>query len=111
MKAKFNQQHKAVLDALLLNKPGVTAGRMFGYPAYYAGKKMCVCLYEQGVGVKLPADTVSKLLETDKNSVPFQPMGRPKMKEWIQINLTDSEAYRNYESLFQQSVDFLLAQQ
>ena len=29
---------------------------MFGFPAYYVGKKLCICLYEQGVGVKLPGE-------------------------------------------------------
>jgi len=53
--AKFSTQHKNVLDDMLLGKPHVRAGKMFGYPAYYAGRKLCICLYEQGVGVKLPA--------------------------------------------------------
>ncbi len=51
--ANFNSEHKAVLDELLLSQPNVRSGKMFGYPAYYAGKKLCICLYEQGVGVKL----------------------------------------------------------
>jgi hypothetical protein len=54
---------------------------MFGFPAYYAGKKLCICLYEQGIGVKLPEQSAARLLEADRNVVPFRPMGN------ISVNL------------------------
>ncbi len=108
---KFSVNHKAVLDDLLLDNAHVKAGKMFGYPAYYAGEKLCICLYEKGVGVKVPETTASDLLKRDNNIIPFQPMGKPKMREWIQINLKDSEEYRNYEDIFQTSINYLLKQQ
>ena len=107
----FNPKHKVVLDDLLLGHPKIRAGKMFGYPAYYADKKLCICLYEQGVGVKLPEASAAKLLETDKNIVPFQPLGRPKMREWVQINLKRSGDYQKYRAVFDESITFLLAQQ
>jgi hypothetical protein len=55
--ANFNPNHKIVLDNLLLSHPLVRAGKMFGFPAYYVGKKLCICLYEDGVGIKLPASS------------------------------------------------------
>ncbi len=109
--ANFNSDHKAVLDDLLLNLPEVRAGKMFGFPAYYVGKKLSICLYEQGVGIKLPEQSATKLLETDQNAVPFRPLGKPKMREWIQINLSNSENYRNYKSVFEESIRYLLTQQ
>jgi hypothetical protein len=109
--ANFNSDHKAVLDDLLLGNPLVKPGKMFGYPAYYAGEKLCICLYEQGVGIKLPEQSAAKLLDADQNVVPFQPMGRPKMREWIQINLTTSEDYHQYAPVFNESIHFVLAQQ
>ena len=108
--ANFNPEHKAIIDKLLLSNPNVQAGKMFGFPAYYAGKKLCICLYEQGVGVKLPEQTAAKLLKTDKNVVPFQPMGRRKMREWVQINLSHSEDYRKYQAVFDESIHHVLAQ-
>ena len=51
----FNPKHKEVLDSVLLQMPGVVAGTMFGYPAYYINKKLFACLYEEGVGIKVPA--------------------------------------------------------
>ena len=109
--ADFNPQHKAVLDDLLHGYPNVRPGKMFGFPAYYAGGKLCICLYEQGVGVKLPEQSAAKLLKTDRNVIPFQPMGRRKMREWVQINLGRSEDYRQYKSVFEESVRHVLAQQ
>jgi hypothetical protein len=109
--ANFNPAHKAVLDALLLGNPLVRSGKMFGFPAYYAGKKLCICLYEEGVGVKVPERIAAKLLETDPNTVPFRPMGKPRMREWVQVNLSRAEDYRQYASLFDESIRHVLAQQ
>ncbi len=104
----FNPSHKTVLDELLLGHPLVRAGKMFGYPAYYVGKNLAICLYEQGVGIKLPAQTVAQLLAADLNAVPFQPLGRPKMREWVQINLENSDDYRQYQSVFEESIRFVV---
>lgn len=60
--ANFNPEHKAVLDDLLLGHPAVRPGKMFGFPAYYAGRKLCICLYEEGVGLKIPEQTAVRLL-------------------------------------------------
>jgi hypothetical protein len=84
---------------------------MFGFPAYYVGKKLSICLYEEGVGVKLPQQTVARLLQTDPNASPFQPMGKPKMREWLQINLERSEDYRAYLPLFEEAIRHVQGQQ
>jgi len=107
----FNSEHKTVLDDLLLGHPQVRSGKMFGFPAYYAGKKLCICLYEQGVGVKLPEKSAEKLLAADRNVIPFRPLGKPQMREWIQINLSRSEEYRKYKAVFAESIRYLLSQQ
>ena len=107
----FNSDHKLVLDELLLPLPNVRAGKMFGFPAYYAVKKLCICLYENGVGVKIPAQTAQRLLHTDPNTIPFQPLGKHVMREWVQINLVNSAGYLAYLPVFQESVNYVLALQ
>ena len=102
----YNEKHKKVLDAMLLGLPGVRAGKMFGYPAYYVDDKLFACVYGSGVGVKVPEDFAAGLLKRPY-IVPFQPMGKPKMKEWIQINRQRSEDYRNDLEIFQLSVEFV----
>jgi len=105
---KYNDYHKAVLDDMLMGHPAVRPGKMFDYPAYFAGEKLSICLCEGGVGVKVPEETARKLLESDPNVIPFQPLGRPKMREWIQINLDNSDDYRGYLKLFEESIKFVL---
>lgn len=107
----FNPAIQAVLDEMLLGYAGVRAGKMFGFPAYYAGAKLCICLYEQGVGVKLPEISASRLLESDANVVPFQPLGRARMRAWVQINAAPPEAYREYRAVFEESIGYVLGQQ
>ncbi|MGZ7109162.1 MAG: hypothetical protein ACXVHW_09355, partial [Methanobacterium sp.] len=67
-------------------------GKMFGYPAYYVNKKLFACLYEDGVGIKVPEDNANEL-NGSEGITPFQPLGRRKMREWIQINREKSEDY------------------
>jgi hypothetical protein len=109
--ANFNPEHKAVLDDLLLGHPAVRPGRMFGFPAYYAGRKLCICLYEEGVGLKIPEQTAVRLLKEDPHVIPFQPYGKRIMREWIQINVRGSEEYRQYQAVFEESIEHVLAQQ
>lgn len=105
-KMDFNVEHKKVLDALLLHLPDVTAGKMFGYPAYYAHRKLFACVYGDGVGIKVPEDVANHLLSKE-NVVPFQPMGKSKMREWIQINRSLSEDYKLDQEIFQCAVQFV----
>ena len=97
---------KPALDVLLLNMPGVTAGKMFGYPAYYVNGKLFACIYDEGVGVKVPEAVASKLL-AKQHIVPFQPLGKPKMREWIQINRARPADYRKNIGIFRASVEFV----
>jgi hypothetical protein len=102
----FNPHHKEVLDAILLKVPGVVAGTMFGYPAYYVNKKLFACLYEEGAGIKVPTE-VAESLVGKKGIIRFQPKGRKPMKEWIQINHERSEDYRRDEEILKISVEYV----
>jgi hypothetical protein len=106
VKPKANERHKQALDALLLGWPKVTVGKMFGYPAYYVNGKMFACVYGEGVGVKVPEELANALLSND-NIVPFQPMGRPRMGEWVQINRVRSEDYELDMDIFRASAEFV----
>lgn len=98
--------HKAILDSLLLNMPSVAEGKMFGYAAYYVNGKLFACIYGEGVGVKVPEEVANNLL-SEKHVVPFQPLGKPKMREWIQINRARSADYRKDINIFRTSVEFV----
>jgi predicted DNA-binding protein (MmcQ/YjbR family) len=106
---EFSQNHKAVLDEMLLDDPRVKTGKMFGYPAYYVGKKLAICLYGNGVGLKVPENRAAALIEENENIIPFQPLGSRRMREWIQINLTDSKAYQEYRDVLEESLDYVFS--
>lgn len=93
---------------MLLTITGVIPGKMFGYPAFYFHNKLFACLYEEGVGIKVPKDLADDLIGKE-GIIPFQPMGRAKMKEWIQINRTSSEEYLQDMSVFEASMRFILS--
>jgi hypothetical protein len=103
---KFNIEHKRVLDSFLLKIPGVVPGKMFGYPAYYINKKLFACLYENGVGVKIPRNKANELIGK-KGIINFQPLGRAKMREWIQINREISEDYLKEQEIFDISIKYV----
>jgi hypothetical protein len=102
----YEAKHKEALDALLLGLPGVRAGKMFGYPAYYVNDRLFACVYGSGVGVKVPANLAAELLQRPQ-IIPFQPLGKPAMKEWVQINHSWSADYRQDLEIFQAALEFV----
>jgi len=72
------------LDALLLRAPDVRRGRMFGDPAYYVGGRMFACVHGDVVGIKLPEQVAADLVVRGE-AQPFQPHGKRRMREWIQL--------------------------
>ena len=105
-KPSVEPDRKTILDTLLLKLPGVVEGKMFGYAAYYVKGKLFACIYGDGVGVKVPEEIASTLL-LEKHVVPFQPLGKPKMPEWIQINRARPADYRKDIGIFRASVEFV----
>jgi hypothetical protein len=105
-KARYKVELKAVLDDLLLALPGVSAGVVFGLPCYKVNTGVFATLYDDGVGIKLPAARVSELLEKP-GFVPFQPSGRNRGKEFVQIHHDDPEDYRPDLALFQESMRYV----
>ena len=72
------------LSRRLVGEEDVRQGSMFGCPAWFVGRRLFVCVYGEVVGLKLPAPVVSEL-EHAPGFIPFQPMGKPRMREWIAI--------------------------
>lgn len=106
--ADFNPKHREVLDGMLLDIPGVKAGKMFGLPGYYIDGKLFACVWEDGVSLKVPEKVREELLKK-RGVVPFVPMeGRP-MKEWVLINRKDSRDYLKLEDAFISSVEYVLS--
>ncbi len=88
--SKFSPEIKIVLDQLLLGIPGVTQGKMLGYLAYYIRDKLFACIYENGMGIKVPGKKAEDLAGRPGFTY-FQPLGRAKMKSWIFLERGDPE--------------------
>jgi hypothetical protein len=100
---------KAQLDALLLKLPGVSARKINGLHAYFVSDKMFACISGDGIGLRLPAATVTELWFSRNNIVAFQPGGMASSREWIQINRAEAAEYEKDLELFQTSLEFVKA--
>ena len=100
---------KALIDALLLKLPGVSARKINGLDAYFVSDRMFACISGRGVGLRLPAATAAELRFSRDNVVPFQPAGMASSREWIQIDRAEAAEYENDLQLFQASLEFVKA--
>ena len=100
---------KALIDALLLKLPGVSAKKIGGLDAYLVSDKMFACISGNGVGLRLPAATATDLQFSRSNVVPFQPGGMASSREWIQIDRAEAAEYEQDLELFRASLEFVKA--
>ena len=100
---------KALIDALLLKLPGVSARKIKGLDAYFVSDRMFACISGLGIGLRLPAATATELQFSRDNVVPFQPAGMTSSREWIQIDRADAADYEKDLELFQVSLEFVKA--
>jgi len=77
----FRADLQPFLAEFIEHHRGLRIGRMFGLPAGYAGRRMFVCLIEDGLIVKLPQHVAKDELRAGKAS-PFVRRGRPS-RLWI----------------------------
>lgn len=103
---KFNEDNKKVLDEIFGGLPGVRLGKAFGYLGYYLGKKMIACVYEEGLGIKVPSDLAQKLL-ADGRSLPFKPYGRHTMRQWVFVVHENPEDYKKDMDIISAAVEYI----
>ena len=95
-----------VLSRLLLSRPDVAPRKMFGFPAFYTAGKLFACVVGDGVGLKLPEDSVQRF-EGKPGVTPFQPYGKPKMREWIHLRHHRAGSFSKEASLLEASIAFV----
>ena len=96
----------AALLALASELPGAVAGKMFGYPAVYAGRRLFACAYWDGLAMKLPATTVAAVLASPGFG-PFRPYGKATMREWVHVRATRASGVREQLDLLRESLRFV----
>ncbi|MES2364947.1 MAG: hypothetical protein V4563_03560 [Pseudomonadota bacterium] len=98
---------KALIDALLLKLPSVSARKISGLDAYFVSDKMFACISGDGIGLRLPAATATELQFSRGDVVPFQPGGLASTREWVQIDRAEAAEYEKDLELFQTSLEFV----
>ena len=98
---------KALIDALLLKLPSVSARKISGLDAYFVSDKMFACISGDGIGLRLPAATATELQFSRGDVVPFQPGGLASTREWVQIDRAEAAVYEKDLDLFQTSLEFV----
>ena len=108
--ASAESRHKAIIDSLLLEIPGVEAREMSGFPSYFINKRMFACIHGGGVGIRLPVSTARDLQFSRADVVPFQPHGKASSREWVQVNHDDPSDYEKDLEIFRSSIEFVKAE-
>ena len=91
MSAEFDGNLLVAVERALKKFPVVRRGKMFGYPAFYVGRKMFACVYRRIIGLKLPAERAAALVSSGTGFIWFQPYGRRAMREWVQVDASHAE--------------------
>lgn len=103
---KYDPELQGLLDDLLLEMPDITAAMIFGLPCYKIDNKVFATLFGEGVGIKIPAERAQELL-IELNIVPFEPFGRNRGSEHVQINHNNLNDYRQDKELFRESIAYV----
>ena len=98
---------KVEVDKILLQDPSVKEGKMFGFPAYYVNAKLAICHYDSGLALKLPAEVVQNLHNSQIISEPFCPMGKKMGDNWAIIFPKRPEEIHKVTEILLESVEFL----
>ena len=98
---------KALIDAVLLQLPGVSARKISDLDAYFVNDKMFACISGNGVGLRVPAASATELQFSRSDVVPFQPRGMSSTREWVQIDRADAADYEKDLELFRTSLEFV----
>lgn len=84
---------------------GARPGSMFGHPALYAGRRLAVCAFGAGLGLRLSAERVSELIATGRGT-PFQPYGKSPMREWVHVSASASDDGNAMATLIAEALEF-----
>lgn len=104
---KYVPVFKEALDKILLGAGKAEAGKMFGYPAYYANSKLAICHYHEGIAVKLPEELAIKNIQQRNNCEHFCPAGRKMGKNWVILFPQTVNDIKADKSLYLKSVEFV----
>jgi len=92
--ARAAELFRTIGESLAAEHPLVAPGKMFGMPCLKTGKKVFAGLRGDTMTFKLRGAPHGRALALDGARL-FDPMGGRPMKEWVQVPLAQSDAWRS----------------
>lgn len=86
---RWNGELLERVEHALERQPDAARRSMFGYPAFFVGRKMFACVYHDQLGLKVPGELASRLKAQD-GYADFCPMGHAPMREWVAVEREDA---------------------
>ena len=102
---RYRQEVADALTELVAGRPGAVPRGMFGYPGFAVGGKMFVCLFNDGVALKLPPEQVEDALSRP-GVYEFRPGGK-RMRGWVYIEHADPAEYAQHDDLLTVSLAYV----
>lgn len=87
-------------------RPDVTQGMMFGVPAFFVAGRLFVCVWGDGVGLRLPTDIAQTVVGL-AGLKSFTPLGRSPMRGWIQRDCTDVPGFTASRALCEAGYEYV----
>jgi hypothetical protein len=94
-----------IICSLIKDFPEVTIGKHINHTNFLIGKKVLGFIRKDGLALKLPPETVNKLLQ--KSTISRLVMGKKEMKEWVVIFHKNPEEYKADKDLLKESITFV----
>ena len=101
MPIPYRRALTAFLDEFAAHHRGVRRGQMFGLPAIYVGRRLCACLFEDGLLVRLPTEIARR--EIAAGARPHSHRGRP-MGAWVRYDPASVAAARRLTPVMELAV-------
>lgn len=110
MADNYRDDHKAMIDSLVLGMPGVKGSKAFGYPAYKVNGKIFAFVGGGGMILKLGERRVQEVVVSRPACKVFEVTDGVYWQAWLNIDHADSEDFVGDLDLIEEAVGFVAGQ-
>lgn len=103
--AKRGRDVSATLTSMLSKIPGVIATTKKNSASFKTGKKVFAFTKGDGIVLKLPPETVTRLVS--KQKAVRLVMGKRTMKEWVVISCRSLQDCEKYVAFFKEAISYV----
>lgn len=110
MADNYRDDHKAMIDSLVLGMPGVKGSKAFGYPAYKVNGKIFAFVGGGGMILKLGERRVQEVVASRPACKVFEVTDGVYWQAWLNIDHAESEDFVDDLDLIEEAVGFVAGQ-